>query len=83
MSRRLWIACVLLSLGCQADRVTLANFEKIQPGMTRAEVEAILGPARQNYQQGILTWSSGEQRIITVILDDRGRVDKLDMEGLR
>ncbi len=82
MSRWLCLCCVMACLGCGADNVTLANFEKIKPGMTQAEVEAILGPARQNYQQGILTWSSGGARIITVILDDRGLVDKMDMEGL-
>ncbi len=77
---RLWLLLAGLLMGC-SDSVTLANFERIQPGMTTAEVEAILGPPTQSYQ-GILTWSSGGKRIITVILDDRKLVAEKDMEGL-
>ncbi|OYW19426.1 MAG: hypothetical protein B7Z55_08850 [Planctomycetales bacterium 12-60-4] len=82
MSRWMVLLVAMACCGCGADSITLANYEKIQPGMTKDEVEAILGPARQNYQQGILTWSSGGSRIITIVFDDRGLVDKKDMEGL-
>jgi len=67
--------------GC-TTQVTLDNFNKIQPGMSRAEVEAILGPPNQKYQDTIFTWKNGETRTITVIIDDRGLVDRKDMEGL-
>ncbi len=35
----------------QPDRITKANYERIEEGMTRAEVEALLGPPG-NYQTG-------------------------------
>jgi len=85
MSRRLLIPLLALALlaGCGADVVTRSNYDRLRPGMTRAEVEAILGPAHQNYQGGILSWSGGhEQRIITVILDDRGQVSEINQTGL-
>lgn len=83
---RRWTAIIglLLALlaGC-TDVVTKANFAKIQRGMTRQQVEAILGPPHQTYQGGILSWSGGhEQRVITVILDDRGQVSEINASGL-
>jgi hypothetical protein len=84
MSRRLCslaIAAVLL-VGC-ADTVTKANFDRLQPGMTREQVEAILGPPHQTYQGGILSWSGcHQQRVITVVLDDRGQVANISADGL-
>jgi hypothetical protein len=39
--------CILL-VGCSRNtKLTKANFDKIQPGMTVAEVESILGPGEQ------------------------------------
>jgi hypothetical protein len=84
MTRRLAISALLLALlgGC-ADTVTKANYTRIERGMTRQQVEAILGPAHQVYQGGILSWSGGhEQRVITVILDDRGLVSEINQTGL-
>jgi hypothetical protein len=79
--RCLAVAAVLLA-GC-ADTVTKANFQRIQPGMTREQVEAILGPPHQTYQGGILSWSAGhQQRVITVVLDDRGQVANISADGL-
>lgn len=75
-----WWLSLALIVGC-ADAVTKENFERIQPGMTQQEVEAFLGKPQQSYQ-GILTWSSGGKRIITIILDDRKLVAEKDMEGL-
>lgn len=80
--RTMWLAVALGMIGCGPGVVTQANFEKLQPGMTRAQVEAIMGPPHQNYQQGILTWSAGPKKEITVILDDRGILDQKTMEGL-
>uniref|UniRef100_A0A7C2JYW7 Outer membrane protein assembly factor BamE n=1 Tax=Schlesneria paludicola TaxID=360056 RepID=A0A7C2JYW7_9PLAN len=84
MSRRLlgWALAAVLLAGC-ADPVTRANFDRLKPGMTRAEVEAVLGPPHQVYQGSILSWSGGhEQRVITVILDDRGLVSEYNQTGL-
>jgi hypothetical protein len=40
--------CVLLA-GCNRNtKLTKANFDRITPGMTIAEVEAILGPGEQD-----------------------------------
>jgi hypothetical protein len=38
------VAAGAVALWSRADRVTRANYERIQIGMTRADVEAILGP---------------------------------------
>jgi hypothetical protein len=84
MTRRLAISALLLALlaGC-SDSVTIANYNRIERGMTRQQVEAILGPAHQVYQGSILSWSGGhEQRVITVILDDRGLVSEINQTGL-
>ncbi len=77
------LLCLTLTLaGCGPEVVTRENFEKSQPGMTRAEVDAILGPGGSNYQQGIVTWQSGTKKNITVIFDDRKMVSEKTMEGL-
>ncbi|MBI1348601.1 outer membrane protein assembly factor BamE [bacterium] len=73
---------LLCACGCSASNVTLENYNKIKAGMTRVEVEAILGPPHQKYQDTIFTWKNGETHTITVIIDDRGIVDRKDMEGL-
>jgi hypothetical protein len=75
------LALALLA-GC-SDNVTKANFDRIQRGMTREQVEAILGPAHNQYQGSILSWSGGhEKRVITVVLDDRGQVSEYSHTGL-
>ncbi|MCX2525138.1 hypothetical protein [Larsenimonas rhizosphaerae] len=39
-----WLAGVLVLLaGCANDTLTMSNYERLSPGMTRAEVEAVLG----------------------------------------
>jgi hypothetical protein len=84
MTRRTALSVLVLALfaGC-TDNVTKENFQRIERGMTRKQVEAILGPAHQVYQGSILSWSGGhEQRVITVILDDRGQVSEINQTGL-
>ena len=77
----LLLAASLCLAGC-STRVTKSNFDRIQPGMTRAEVEAVLGPAHQSYQT-ILTWKTNhEKTVITVVLDDQGRVDTKNADGM-
>lgn len=77
------VALALLLLAGCADNVTKANFDRIRTGMTREQVEAILGPAHQQYQGSILSWSGGhEKRVITVVLDDRGQVSEYTQTGL-
>ena len=44
----LTVSVFVLIAGCNKNpRLTKANFDKIQPGMTITEVEAILGPGEQ------------------------------------
>src|SRR5689334_17600716 len=48
--RRLVLTFVIATaiVGCNRNtRLTRANYDKIQPGMTVAEVEALLGPGEQ------------------------------------
>lgn len=53
MNRRIAFALMALMcvfvIGCPKvdKRITKANFEKIKPGMTRDQVEAILGPGEE------------------------------------
>ena len=42
----LWMVLAVLCLalpGCGGDKITKANFDQIKPGMSQAEVEAIVG----------------------------------------
>jgi protein involved in sex pheromone biosynthesis len=81
-SRCVIAALVLLLAGCQPERVTRANFERIQKGMKREEVEAILGKPEHSYQ-GVLSWSTNHSRtVISVVLDDQGRVDDMSSDNL-
>lgn len=76
------IAMALVIAGCRAERVTRANFNRIETGMTRAEVEAILGKPENSYQ-GVLSWSTNHSRtVISVVLDDKGRVDSKSADNL-
>lgn len=77
----LLLLCSILIGGCAPSVINRENFEKIQVGMSRAEVEAILGPPTQDYQ-GVLTWKASETKLINVVLDDRKLVSEKDMEGL-
>jgi hypothetical protein len=71
----------------QPDRVTQENFDRIRPAMTRAEVEAILGPPG-DYTTGPVTNSALKQYLghgtwldwqtdtawVTIVLDEPGGV---------
>jgi hypothetical protein len=62
---------VLLSVGAvlvwpPADRITEANFLRIKEGMTRAEVEAILGPVG-DYSTGPLVFDGHRQSLYVPI----------------
>jgi hypothetical protein len=50
----------------RADRVTRANYERIQIGMTRADVEAILGPPG-DYTTGPLTDPNGIELLLSLL----------------
>jgi hypothetical protein len=65
-------AAVATIIGPRADRVTEANFQRVQEGMSRAEVEAILGPA-DDYTTGptILT-KDGFDKVFFMI-DERNK----------
>jgi hypothetical protein len=70
-----------LSLGCSTN-VTQSNFDRIQIGMTQAEVEAFLGKPHTHYQN-ILSWKTNhEKTVITVVIDDQGKVESKNAEGL-
>lgn len=76
------VATVLVIAGCQPERVTRANFHRIQKGMKREEVEAILGKPEHSYQ-GVLSWSTNHSHtVISVVLDDKGRVDDKSADNL-
>jgi hypothetical protein len=54
--------------------ITEANFRRIRPGMTLAEVEGILGQAGDSYDcTKLLVWGQNQNRII-VQIDRHGQV---------
>jgi hypothetical protein len=64
--------------------LTQENFDRIRIGMTRSEVEAILGPWSSshsvfgdwnyNLDAGIFSWSSHDRESASVWFDDQGKV---------
>lgn len=46
------LLCTILLVGC-GSRISQANFEMIQPGMTQAEVRAILGEPTESASMGV------------------------------
>ncbi|HET6424759.1 MAG TPA: outer membrane protein assembly factor BamE [Planctomycetaceae bacterium] len=82
LSRCIIVAALLLIGGCQPERVTKANFDRIEVGMTRAEVEAILGKPTGSYQ-GILSWTTNHSHtVISIVVDDQGRVSEKSADNL-
>ena len=69
-----WVATVLIMAGIAAtalliypsqSKITRANFDRIQTGMTSEEVEQILGPSTgTSAEGGIMVWCEGESVII-------------------
>ncbi len=53
----LLFAFAFLMAGCGADKINKANFDKIQTGMTEAEVQAILGPPTESTGVDITVFS--------------------------
>ncbi len=73
---------VLAFAGCHQERITRANYDRIEIGMTRAEVEAILGKPQNSYQ-GVLSWNTNHSHtVISVVLDDRGCVSDKNSDNL-
>lgn len=77
-----FVGASLAVAGCGGTRVTRENCDKIRVGMTKAEVEAILGREDQTYQD-VATWRgrTPEQRI-TIVFDNERRVSEKTCEGL-
>ncbi len=79
------LAVLLISLmvcGCQPNRVTKANFDRIETGMPLSEVERILGKADSSYQ-GVVAWTTNHERtVISITLDDRGCVAEKNADNL-
>jgi hypothetical protein len=84
----LWLSGLLVWLTLPGPRISQTSFEQIRPGMTRAEVEAVLGVSAGNYtggrvkivhgvppDDGYAEWV-GEDVAVLVWLDDEGRVSR-------
>ena len=67
--------------GC-SGKVSKGNYDKIQNGMTRAEVEKILGKPTEEAGGGgvageitgsakVLTWADGEKSIMVTFVNDK------------
>lgn len=86
MNRRTWISSAVLSLvsllmvGCGAGSVTKVNFDKVQNGMSRKDVEALLGkPVKIESISGpsdikMVTWNRGaEPAVMITFLSDKAQ----------
>lgn len=85
MNRHLRIAAaigLMLLSGC-SDPINLANFERIQTGMSLDEVEKILGGRKPHSYESIKTWQGSNSRSITVEIDDRGLVVSKTHDGFK
>ena len=80
-------AVVILSVsalvfGCQPERINRTNFDRIEIGMTRKEVETLLGPPTGSYQ-GVLSWTTNHSHtVISVVVDGEGRVTEKSADNL-
>lgn len=72
--------CLLVVAGC-ADPVNVANFNRIEPGMSVKDVEAIMGGRRPESYQTLKTWRGSNSRTITIEIDDRGLVVNKTRDG--
>jgi hypothetical protein len=50
--------CLVLT-GCGGSKLTLANYERVQPGMSVREVERILGKGREQASSQVPSFSVG------------------------
>lgn len=76
------LACVglFLLIGC-ADPVNIANFDRIQTGMTVKDVEEIMGGKHPESYETLKTWRGSKSRTITIEIDDRGMVVNKTRDG--
>lgn len=71
---------LFLIIGC-ADPVNVANFDRIQTGMTVKEVEEIMGGKHPESYETLKTWRGAKSRTITIEIDDRGLVVNKTRDG--
>ena len=73
---------VSLLPGCGGSKVTKSNFDQVQNGMARAEVEKILGEGTEQVGVGgiagglvpsakIVTWTEGQKTITVTFVNDK------------
>jgi hypothetical protein len=75
------LVCLVFASGCAADPVTVANFDRIQTGMTVGDVETIMGGRHPESYETIKTWRGSKSRTISVEIDDRGLVVSKTRDG--
>jgi hypothetical protein len=67
--------------GCIGNKLNRANYDKIQPGMKRSEVAAILGNEQKKESAGgafgingvsseVMNWQDGDRTITVVFVND-------------
>ncbi len=81
--QKLWVLVLCLALclslaGCGRAKLTQANFDKIQTGMTLAQVRAILGDPTESHSVNVAVvsgtvseWRQGEVTISIQFVNDR------------
>lgn len=78
----LLLSVTVLACGCQPERINRTNYDRVEVGMTRKEVETLLGPPTGSYQ-GVLSWTTNHSHtVISVVLDGEGRVTEKSADNL-
>ncbi|NMR23968.1 DUF3862 domain-containing protein [Pseudoalteromonas sp. NEC-BIFX-2020_015] len=72
MKKLLIVAAILTLSAC--SKINLENYEKIEIGMSKTDVEAILGAAEKCVEKTLhtnCTWGGGDKKIEITLVSDR------------
>jgi outer membrane protein assembly factor BamE (lipoprotein component of BamABCDE complex) len=84
MSKKWWCAIVAMFLTASVlvfaipalvpptPGITYANYSRIEKGMSRAEVEALLGKPKE---KSSIIWENADDDLVTVVFDRNGKVE--------
>jgi hypothetical protein len=69
-SRLMLVLFVMLSISCSGKRITKANVDEITQGMSRKQVESVLGPPTSRMKD-VYVYRQGKDTVAIVFKDDK------------